>query len=63
MKLYRDGKSLWKNGHSLLQVKIETRRIETTFIMVLRLSILMNNNYLFNNTYSQTYKTLNFSKM
>jgi len=53
MKLY-DDKS-WKSNHSLLQVTIETKRIETTFIMILRLSILMNNNYLFN-TYNQTTK-------
>lgn len=53
MKLY-DNKSLWKSNHSLLQVTIETKRIKTTFIMDLRLSILMNN-YLFN-IYNQTTK-------
>jgi len=55
MKLY-DDKSLWKSNHLLLQVTIETKRIETTFIMLFRLSILMNNNYLFN-----TIKQLNFT--
>jgi len=50
MKLYRDDKSLWKSNHSLLQIKIKTKEIKTIFIMFLRLSIFMNNYYLFNNT-------------